>query len=347
MPPGGAQTPAAKPDAKTTAAKPAPQPGAPSAKTGHDGKPAPSVASPKTAHDEKAAQPKKPAETRATQKVPEAAQAPAAEQPAAIPSQPAATAVAPAPEQATEKPKTEDTEVEGSFKIKGLGFNGTIKFDGNPMSLIQAPTAPQPPTSEPNYPAASGQPPAMQQFPPPTQAFSSPAQMPPVPQLTPADIGNAARALENGVMRAAPRLGIPVDPRLLNQGSGLLQQVFTGGNHSSALEVHERAGQEAPAAILNQLSALVQSSQYNGEMAEEAVRLSSFGEPSMRLTAAMEAQRNAAEARAAAERAVELTGTYNGKALELSLTVKAAAERAQAFANQAQANAAANSPVAP
>jgi hypothetical protein len=135
---------------------------------------------------------------------------------------------------------------------------------------------------------------------------SSRAAAPELPSLNPADIGKAAQVIGSGVAQTLPKLGVPVDPRLITQGTRLLQTIISdlpvpkpapaaayAGNSSSEMQTTAPMVPqtfEVTPELLDALNQLNQATQYNLQMTQTGLQMASFGDQSMRLAAALEAK---------------------------------------------------------
>jgi hypothetical protein len=180
---------------------------------------------------------------------------------------------------------------------------------------------------------------------------------PAAPMIDFSGMEKAARAIAPNVIRALPALGLPAGPAFINQGQKVIQSVFGGANGATSQPMMQPMQQPAmmpmtaapPASVdvLNQLDQLSRQVKFNVEMAQEASYLASFGEPSMRATSALEAQKNANEARTIADRAGALAGNSSGEAAQIVANIRDSAGRAQALADQARTSSNAGNGLAP
>jgi hypothetical protein len=281
---------------------------------------------------------------------------------------PVAQSTAPVPASTSNVPN--DMSMKGNLQIDALGFKGTLNFDGNPLNILQQlpgvkpPEQPTPAALTPQQPMMMPQQPMMMQQQPmmmpmgqaPAMVPQQPTQ-PAAPAIDFSGVEKAARALAPGVIKALPALGLPAGPAFINQSSKVIQSVFGGANGAPQQTAVQNGMpmmpmqpmqqmQQAPIMpmgrgpadvdVLNQLDQLMRQVKFNVEMANEASYLASFGEPSMRATSALEAQKNANEARAIADRATTLAGNYSGEAAQILSNIREAAARAQSLADQAR-----------
>ena len=176
------------------------------------------------------------------------------------------------------------------------------------------------------------------------------------PMIDFSGVEKAARAIAPSVIKALPALGLPAAPAFIDQSSKVIQKMFPGQNQpapqgaamtpmmqTSSLQPGApltmpmaSTPAEASVEVLNALDQFQRAVRYNLEMAQEAAYLAGFGDPTMRATSALEAQKNANEARVTAERATSLAGNFSGEAAQLVTNIRDGAARTQAFADQAR-----------